>query len=73
LIFQIHYDSRRAVFISSLLTLWAFHPTPDPTKSLDDMGFINGVPNDPPYCIDFKTRVPEMELRGMMQNDSEVA
>jgi hypothetical protein len=37
------------------------------------MGFINGVPNDPPYCIDFKTRVPEMELRGMMQNDSEVA
>jgi hypothetical protein len=72
MIFQTYFDSCRSVFINSVLILWAFQLTPDPTGPLDDMGFTTGVPNDSPYCIDFKTRVPEMELRSMMENYPEV-
>jgi hypothetical protein len=31
------------------------------------MGFINGMRDVPAYSIDFKTRIPEMELRSMME------
>ncbi|OAX40185.1 cytochrome P450 [Rhizopogon vinicolor AM-OR11-026] len=67
------YVANRSVFINSLLVLWAFQLTPDSTMPLDDMGLINGIPNDRPYPIDFKTRITEMELRSMMRNYPEVA
>ncbi|KAG0696762.1 cytochrome P450 [Suillus ampliporus] len=64
----------RSVFITSLLILWSFHLSLDPTKPLDDMGYMTGaMPNDRPCAVDFKTRIPEAELRLMMQSDSEVA
>jgi hypothetical protein len=53
--------------MNSLLILWAFQLTPDPTRSLDDMYFINGMLNDWAYRIDFKARIPEVELRSMME------
>ncbi|KAG1718436.1 cytochrome P450 [Suillus lakei] len=54
----------RSVFITSLLILWAFQLTLDPTKPLDDMGFMRG---DVQSCtIVCKTRAPETELRSMM-------
>lgn len=61
--------ANKSVFINSLLTMWAFHLTLDPTKPLDDMGFMNGVmSNVPPCAIEFETRIPESELRSMMQH-----
>lgn len=60
----------RSVFINSLLILWAFHLTLDATKSLDDMAFMRG--ENQQSFIEFKARVPETELRRMMQNDSNV-
>jgi hypothetical protein len=61
----------RSVFITSLLILWAFQLTLDPTKPLDDMAFMNAIPR--PCSIEFKTRVPETELRRIMEKNSEVA
>ncbi|KAG2142381.1 cytochrome P450 [Suillus clintonianus] len=66
----------RSVFINSLLILWAFHLTLDPTKPLDDMVFMRGATGDVKLhqcAIEFETRVPETELRRMMQNFPEVA
>ncbi|OJA08123.1 hypothetical protein AZE42_08433 [Rhizopogon vesiculosus] len=57
--------ANRSVFITSLLILWAFQLTLDPTKPLDDMGFLNGNPQ--PFSIEAKTRVPETELRRIME------
>ncbi|KAG2137960.1 cytochrome P450 [Suillus clintonianus] len=66
--------ANRAIFITSLLNLWAFQLTVDRTKPLDDFGYLDGVmPYDRPCAIDFKTRIPEDELRLMMQNYTEVA
>ncbi|KAG2137952.1 cytochrome P450 [Suillus clintonianus] len=66
--------ANRSVFINSLLILWAFQLTLDPTKPLDDLGFMTGaMPNDRPCAIDFKTRFPEVNLRRMMQNYPVVA
>ncbi|KAJ8587523.1 cytochrome P450 [Rhizopogon salebrosus TDB-379] len=59
--------ANKSVFINSLLIFWAFQLTPDPTRPLDDMCFINGMPNDRACRIDFKTRIPEVELRSMME------
>ncbi|KAG2137958.1 cytochrome P450 [Suillus clintonianus] len=65
--------ANRSVFINTLLILWAFQLNLDPTKPLDDFGFMTGImPYDRPCTIDFKTRVPEDELRLMMQNYPEV-
>ncbi|KAG1743395.1 cytochrome P450 [Suillus lakei] len=59
--------ANRSVFIHSLLILWAFQLSLDLTKPQDDMAFTNTVL--PGLCaIEFKTRVPEVELRHMMQN-----
>lgn len=61
--------ANRSVFINSLLTMWAFQLSLDPTKPLDDMGFMNGVmSNVPPCAIEFEMRIPESELRRMMQH-----
>ncbi|KAG2362576.1 hypothetical protein BDR07DRAFT_1357440 [Suillus spraguei] len=55
--------ANRSVFINSLLILWAFKLSLDPTKPQDDMGLINV-----PCAIKFQTRVPETELRRIMQS-----
>ncbi|KAG1732088.1 cytochrome P450 [Suillus occidentalis] len=60
--------ANRSVFINSLLILWAFQLSLDPTKPQDDMGFMNATMPNVPLAIEFKTRVPEVELRRMMKN-----
>ncbi|KAG1727108.1 cytochrome P450 [Suillus lakei] len=63
-----HFDWNRSVFITSLLVLWAFQLTLDPTKPLDDLGYISGLPPKfKPCSIEFKTKIPEAELRRMME------
>ncbi|KAG0695266.1 cytochrome P450 [Suillus ampliporus] len=63
----------RSIFITSLLILWAFRLTLDPTKPLDDMAFINGEMEKRSCAIEFEARIPETELRRMMLNYPEVA
>ncbi|KAG1757058.1 cytochrome P450 [Suillus lakei] len=66
--------ANRSVFINSLLILWAFQLTLDPAKPLIDTGFMNGATSDvPPCAIEFETRIPESELRRMMQHYPQVA
>ncbi|KAG1904597.1 cytochrome P450 [Suillus fuscotomentosus] len=61
--------ANRSVFINSLLILWAFRLTLDPTKPLNDIGFMLGAVSDTPPCpIEFETRIPESELRRLMQH-----
>ena len=72
MIFPTYFDSYRSVFINSVLVLWTFQLSLDSTRPLDDMGLINGIPNDRPYPIDFKTRITEMGLGDMMRNYPEV-
>ncbi|OAX32607.1 cytochrome P450 [Rhizopogon vinicolor AM-OR11-026] len=62
--------ANRSIFINSLLILWAFQLTLDRTVPLDDMGYMKGDIQRP-CSIEFKTRVPETELRYMMQKHSE--
>ncbi|KAG1728990.1 cytochrome P450 [Suillus paluster] len=64
----------RSVFINALLILWAFRLTLDPTKPSDDMGFMNGEKpkSNRPCTIKIETKIPETELRHMMQNYPEV-
>ncbi|KAG0700988.1 cytochrome P450 [Suillus ampliporus] len=63
----------RSIFICSVLILWAFRLTLDPTKPLDDMGYTKGEISKRPCSIEFEMRVPEMELRRMMQSYPEFA
>ncbi|KAG0700485.1 cytochrome P450 [Suillus ampliporus] len=65
--------ANRSIFINSLLILWAFRLTLDSTKPLDDMGFMNREIDTRPCAIGFEARIPETELRRMMQNYPEVA
>ncbi|KAG1747690.1 cytochrome P450 [Suillus lakei] len=72
------YVADRSVFISTVLVLWAFRLTLDPTKPLDDMGFMNTEKALRPFTyrpctIEFETRIPTTELRQMMQNGPEIA
>ncbi|KAG0696579.1 cytochrome P450 [Suillus ampliporus] len=60
--------ANRSVFINTLLILWAFRLTLDPTKPLDDMGYMNNEIEKRPCAIEFEARIPETELRKMMQN-----
>ncbi|KAG0706592.1 cytochrome P450 [Suillus ampliporus] len=60
--------ANKSIFINTLLILWAFRLTLDPTKPLDDMGFMNGEIEKRPCAIEFEARIPETELRNMMQN-----
>ncbi|KAG0708129.1 cytochrome P450 [Suillus ampliporus] len=57
-----------SIFINSILILWAFRLALDPTKPLDDMGYMNGEILKRPCAIEFETRIPDTELRRMMQN-----
>ncbi|KAG2100197.1 cytochrome P450 [Suillus discolor] len=63
--------ANRSVFINSLLILWAFQLSLDLTKPQDDMGFMNTFMPNVKCAIEFQARVPEVELRRMMQNDTE--
>jgi len=63
-----HMKYYRSVFINSLLIFWAFQLSLDPTKLQDDMGFTTTAIPNVPCTIEFRTRVPEAELRHMMQN-----
>ncbi|KAG1728983.1 cytochrome P450 [Suillus paluster] len=63
----------RSVFINSLLILWSFRLALDPTQPLDDMGYINDDIPERPCAIEFEARIPETELRRMMQDHPEVA
>ncbi|KAG1875680.1 cytochrome P450 [Suillus subluteus] len=66
--------ANRSVFITTLLILWAYKLTLDPTKPLEDMGFMYGtMPNVLPCTFEFEKRIPETELRSMMQYYPEVA
>jgi hypothetical protein len=69
--FEAGLERHRSVFITSLLLLWAFRLTLDPMQPLDDMAFMNGLRR--PCSIEFKTRVPETELRRIMEKNSEAA
>ncbi|KAG2137977.1 cytochrome P450 [Suillus clintonianus] len=61
--------AKRSVFINSALIVWAFELAADHTKPLDDMGFMSGMPpKEDPCTINFKTRIPELELRHTMHN-----
>ncbi|KAG1813846.1 cytochrome P450 [Suillus subaureus] len=53
---------RRSVFIGTVLILWAFRLTLDPTQPLDDMGFMNSEKTHRPCSIKFELRIPEAEL-----------
>ncbi|KAG1831214.1 cytochrome P450 [Suillus subalutaceus] len=64
----------RSVFIITLLILWAYKLTLDPTKPLEDMEFMDGLMPDVLSCtFEFEKRIPETELRSMMQYYPEVA
>ncbi|KAG1831216.1 cytochrome P450 [Suillus subalutaceus] len=66
--------ANRSVFIITLLILWAYKLTLDPTKPLDDMELMAGsMPNVLPYTLEFGKRISETELRSMMQHYPEVA
>ncbi|KAG1777843.1 cytochrome P450 [Suillus placidus] len=65
--------ANRSVFITTLLILWAYKLTLDPMKPLEDMGFMGGsMPDVLPCTFEFEKRIPETELRSMMQRYSEV-
>ncbi|KAG0695023.1 cytochrome P450 [Suillus ampliporus] len=63
--------ANRSIFITSLLILWSFRLTLDPTQPLDDMAFSNGDLSKRSCALEFEARIPETELRHMMQNDVE--
>ncbi|KAG1885123.1 cytochrome P450 [Suillus subluteus] len=66
--------ANRSVFITALLILWAFKLTLDPTKPLEDMEFMNGSMLEIRPCeFEFEKRIPETELRRMMQDYPEIA
>ena len=67
--FQAHLEYYRSVFITSLLVLWAFQLTLDPTKPFNDLVIMTANIRSCP--IKFKLRIPEAELRRMMEDCSE--
>jgi len=74
-VFRTHFGwyTDRSVFITTLLILWAYKLTLDPTKPLEDMGFMNGsMPKVLPCTLEFEKRIPETELRSMMQHYPEL-
>ncbi|KAG0700993.1 cytochrome P450 [Suillus ampliporus] len=65
--------ANRSIFINSVLLLWAFRLALDPTQPLDDVGYMNEELYKRPCSIEFETRIPDTELRRMMQHYPEVA
>ncbi|KAG2067030.1 cytochrome P450 [Suillus decipiens] len=68
LVFFTYGFGRRSAFINLLLTLWAFELRLDSTKPQDDMGFMYLPIPTVPCAIKFQPRIPEAELRLMMEN-----
>ncbi|KAG1875750.1 cytochrome P450 [Suillus subluteus] len=64
--------ANRSVFIATLLILWAYRLTLDPTKPLEDTGFITGSTSEVPCTFEFEKRIPETELRSMLECYPEV-
>jgi hypothetical protein len=74
MIFETYFGWYRSVFIITLLMLWAYKLTLDPTKPLDDMALMAGsMPNVLPCTFEFEKRIPETELRSMIQHYPETA
>ncbi|KAG2063131.1 cytochrome P450 [Suillus decipiens] len=61
--------ANRSLFISTVLILWAFRLTLDPTQPLDDMGFMSSERTHQPCSIEFELRIPEAELRCKMDEE----
>ncbi|KAG1875733.1 cytochrome P450 [Suillus subluteus] len=64
--------ANRLVFIATLLILWAYKLTLDPTKPLEDMGYMSGSMSEVPCTFKFEKRIPETELRSMLERYPEV-
>ncbi|KAG1826745.1 cytochrome P450 [Suillus subaureus] len=58
--------ANRSVWINSVLLFWAFRLTLDPTKPLDDVGFMRVAMPHVSCPIVFTPRVPDAELRRIM-------
>ncbi|KAG1856694.1 cytochrome P450 [Suillus subalutaceus] len=71
-LFAYGFGGGQSVFISTLLALWAYKLTLDPTKPLEDMGFMAGSTSEVPCAFKFEKRIPETELRSMLQHYPEV-
>lgn len=73
-VFQIHFCWYRSVFTTAVLILWAFKLTLDPTKPLEGMKLMGrSMLGVRPREFEFEKRIPETELRRMMQDCPEVA
>ncbi|KAG2066094.1 cytochrome P450 [Suillus decipiens] len=64
--------ANRSVWINTALVLWAFQLTLDPTKPVDDVGFMRVAMPHVSCPIVFTPRVPDAELRRMMNIYPEV-
>ncbi|KAG2034246.1 cytochrome P450 [Suillus americanus] len=64
--------ANRSVWINSVLLFWAFRLTLDPTKPLDDVGFMRVAMPHVSCPIVFTPRVPDAELRRIMHIYPEV-
>ncbi|KAG2137440.1 cytochrome P450 [Suillus bovinus] len=62
--------ANRSVWINSALLFWAFQLTLDPTKPLNDMGFMV-TPHIPCHIV-FTPRILDAEIRGIMDIYPEV-
>ncbi|KAG1742501.1 hypothetical protein EDB19DRAFT_2038462 [Suillus lakei] len=61
--------ANRSIFVNSALVFWAFHVALDDTRPLNDMGYMDGLMLlVQPCTLEFKTRIPEQEIRCMLQN-----
>ncbi|KAG1747424.1 cytochrome P450 [Suillus lakei] len=66
--------ANRSIFINSALIFWAFDVALDATKPLNDLGYVNAVmPLIQPCSLEFNRRIPELEIRRMLQNYPEDA
>jgi hypothetical protein len=63
----------RSVFIATLLILWAYKLTLDPTKPLEDTEFMAGsISEVMPCTFEFQKRIPETELKNILQHYPDV-
>ncbi|KAG0704960.1 cytochrome P450 [Suillus ampliporus] len=70
--FFVYGFGRRLSFVPPFAPVYALRT--DPTKPLEDMGFMEvSMPDGQPCPIKLQTRVPDTDLRHMMQNYPEVA
>ncbi|KAG0703332.1 cytochrome P450 [Suillus ampliporus] len=65
----------RLVFINAVLVFWAFQVALDAMQSLNDLGYLDPVvmPLVQPCTLEFEKKIPESEIRRMLQNYPEDA